>query len=216
MMMETYYRARASEYDRFYENPERQEDLAQLRDWLTGHARGRTILEVAAGTGFWTQVAAPVAKAIMATDLVPETLAVAANRGLGQHVNWCVADAYALPKFALPFDAGMAHMWWSHVEKQRRFAFLSDLTAHLEPESLILMIDQTYVDGICTPVSRLDEWGNRYTLRKLGDGAVYEIVKNYPSDEELHDAFERFGEDIRIMRLHHFWALTARKPASSA
>ena len=78
-MLEIYYRDRAPEYDRFYEIPERQGDLAWLRTWLLSHSRGRTILEVATGTGYWTEVAARVAKAIVATDYNPEMLAIAEN-----------------------------------------------------------------------------------------------------------------------------------------
>src|SRR5262245_4675908 len=98
--MEAYYRERASEYDKFYQVPARDDDLARLKEWLIGHASGRTILEVAAGTGYWTEAAASVAKAITATDVNPEMLAIAAQRDLGPHVTLLPADAYALPDFA--------------------------------------------------------------------------------------------------------------------
>ena len=212
--LEDYYRSRAPEYERFYQNPARQNDLARLRAWLIDYVRGRTILEVAAGTGYWTEVAAPVCNAITATDSVTETLAVAAKRRLGRHVDVLAADAYDLPQFASKFDVGMAHLWWSHVEKQRQLEFLSQFMGCLKPDALVLMIDQVYVEGICPPASRHDEWHNRYELRELQNGAMYEIVKNYPSNEELLGSFAQFGEDIRIMRLSHFWALSARNRAS--
>src|SRR3974390_3449301 len=117
--LEAYYRSRASEYDRFYQNPARLDDLARRRAWLIDRVGGRTILEVAAGTGYWTEVAAPVCKAITATDSVTETLAVAAKRHLSANVDLLAADAFALPPFASAFDVGMANLWWSHVEKQR-------------------------------------------------------------------------------------------------
>jgi ubiquinone/menaquinone biosynthesis C-methylase UbiE len=211
--LEDYYRSRAPEYDRFYQNPERQNDLARLRAWVMDHVRGRTILEIAAGTGYWTEVAASVCKAITATDPVNETLAVAAKRRLGSNVELITADAYDLRQFTTAFNAGMAHFWWSHVEKQRQQAFLSEFMKCLGPDALVLMIDQTYVEGICPTVSRYDEWHNRYELRRLQNGAIYEIVKNYPSNEELLASFAQFGEDIRIMRLDHFWALSARNRA---
>jgi ubiquinone/menaquinone biosynthesis C-methylase UbiE len=64
MTMEIYYRDRAPEYDKFYQVPERQHDLERLKLWLVEHVRGRHILEIAAGTGYWTEAAAAVAKAI--------------------------------------------------------------------------------------------------------------------------------------------------------
>jgi ubiquinone/menaquinone biosynthesis C-methylase UbiE len=208
--METYYRSRAPEYDRFYQNPHRQNDLVTLRAWLTDHVRGRTILEVAAGTGYWTEVAASVCKSITATDVASETLAVAEKRQLGSNVEFLAADAYDLPSFATRFEVGMAHFWWSHVERERQQAFLSAFMTRLAPDAMVLMIDQVYVEGICPVMSRYDERGNRYELRTLLNGAVYEIVKNYPGDEELVASFAPFADDIRIMRLDHFWALSAR------
>ena len=207
--LEDYYRSRAPEYDRFYQNPHRLNDLARLRTWLTDQVRGRTILEVATGTGYWTEVAASVCKAITATDSVIETLAIAAKRRLGSNVELLTADAYDLPEFTTSFDTGMAHFWWSHVEKQRQQAFLSTFLKCLEPDALVLMIDQIYVEGICPVVSRFDERQNRYELRTVQSGAIHEILKNYPSDEELQASFAQL-EDIRIMRLDHFWALSAR------
>jgi SAM-dependent methyltransferase len=210
MAIEAYYRERAAEYDKFYEISERQSDLARLRAWLAERARGRTILEVAAGTGYWTEAAASVAKAIIATDYNPETLAIAAKRPLGPNVTLLAADAYNLPEFTEPFDAGMAHLWWSHVEKRRQLEFLRHFAGHLQPEALVLMIDQIYVKGLSAPTSRQDEWGNLYSLRKLANGSSYEIMKNYPSDEELRDSFASVCDHISVMRLHHFWALSAR------
>jgi ubiquinone/menaquinone biosynthesis C-methylase UbiE len=119
-MIEIYYRDRAPEYDDFYDIPERQRDLTRLKSWLRDYGRGRTILEVAAGTGYWTEAVATVAKAIVATDYNSEMLAIAAKRSLGPHVLLRAADAFALPEFDTTFDAGMAHMWWSHVAKERR------------------------------------------------------------------------------------------------
>lgn len=38
-------------------------------------------------TRYWTEVVAPFAKAVTATDYNPETLEIAAKRGLGSHVD---------------------------------------------------------------------------------------------------------------------------------
>jgi SAM-dependent methyltransferase len=207
--MEIYYRDRAPEYDKFYEVPEREHDLARLKSWLVERVRNRTILEVAAGTGYWTEVAAAVAKEIIATDYNPEVLAIAANRDLGPHVELRVADAFALPVFGSSFDAGMAHMWWSHVGKERRQEFLTHFSSRLESGAAILMIDQVFVGGRST-VSRQDECGNLLTMRTLENGATFEIIKNYPSSEELRNDFAQVCQDIEITVFSFFWALSAR------
>ena len=209
-IMEAYYRARAGEYGRFYENPLRLDELNQLREWVASRVRGLNVLEIAAGTGYWTEVAAPVASAVTAIDSVPETLALAAQRPLGPRVTLLAADAYHLPEFAGPFEAGMAHMWWSHVEKERQANFLSQFVARLKPGAAILMIDQNFVEGICGPTSRRDQWGNQYEMRTLSDGSTYEIVKNYPTDEELRASLAPFAENIQIKRIVNFWAVSAQ------
>jgi SAM-dependent methyltransferase len=172
--------------------------------------RSGTILEVAAGTGYWTEVAAPVARAIIATDYIPETLAIAARKRLGPHVSLLVADAYRLPETPCTFDVGMAMLWWSHVHRERRREFLNHFTGRLAPGALVLMFDQFYIEGLSTPISRKDEWDNLYTMRTLPSGAKYEIMKNYPSDEELVTSFSEACEDIVVTRLREFWTLSAR------
>lgn len=208
--MQQYYRARALEYDLFYQVPERQSELALLRTWLIERTRGRTILEVAAGTGYWTEIAAPLAQAVTATDLNAETLEIAATRQLGQHVILRTADAYSLPHSTTIFDVGMAHLWWSHVERQKRKSFLSHFASRLRPAASLLMIDQLYVEGVTSPVSREDRWGNQYTIRKLRDGSTYEIVKNFPRPGELEETFKEMCKNISVLRLQHFWALSAQ------
>jgi demethylmenaquinone methyltransferase/2-methoxy-6-polyprenyl-1,4-benzoquinol methylase len=207
--MQQYYRARAPEYDLFYKVPDRLGELAQLNTWLIERTKGRTILEVAAGTGYWTEVAAPVAKAITATDYSPEPLAIAAKRRLGPCVTLLTADAHSLPHFTVAFDAGMAHLWWSHVERQRLKGFLSHFASRLSPGAMLLMIDQLYVEGFSTPISREDSWGNQYTIRQIKDGSTYEIIKNFPGPGEPEESFKDICRDINVTRLCHFWALSA-------
>ena len=78
-----YYRHRAAEYDAVYAKPERQDDLATLHRLLPPLVQGRRVLEIAAGTGYWTRTLSQSAAAITATDLNPETLDVARARDYG-------------------------------------------------------------------------------------------------------------------------------------
>jgi SAM-dependent methyltransferase len=208
--MQQYYRARAAEYDLFYQAPERLSELTLLQAWLIERTRGLNILEVAAGTGYWTEIAAPFARAITATDLNAETLEIAATRRLGQHVSLGTADAYSLPHSTTIFDVGMAHLWWSHVKRQKRKSFLSHFASRLRPAATLLMIDQFYVDGFTSPISREDRWGNQYTIRKLRDGRTYEIIKNFPRPGEPEETFNEICTNVSVLRLQHFWALSAQ------
>ncbi len=213
-MLAEYYRKRAAEYDAFYADPARQADLAVLRDWLAALARGRRVLEVAAGTGYWTAVAAPVASAITATDVNAETLAIAAGKQLGDHVTLLPADAWNLPDLPATFDLGMAHLWWSHLRKQDRGAFLTQFAAHLEPGATLLMIDENLVPQVGAPVARRDAAGDTWQRRWLESGERFEIVKNYPDTAELEDCVGAVCANVRVLQLKHFWALHAQFPAT--
>ena len=147
-MLTDYYRKRASEYDTLYTAAAWQSELAVLRDWLVARVCGRTVLEVAAGTGYWTAVAAPMASTITATDINPEMLAIASAKDLGAHVALVQADCWMLPQFPGAFEVGMAHLWWSHVRKQDRSRFLSHFASRLRKRATLLMIDQNQRAGV--------------------------------------------------------------------
>src|SRR6186997_1836630 len=93
-LMEDYYAARASEYDAIYRKPERQADLRAIEQWLPPRLAGARVLEIACGTGYWTQFIAPVARHVTALDAAPETLAIAKARVPGSNVEFVVGDAY--------------------------------------------------------------------------------------------------------------------------
>jgi ubiquinone/menaquinone biosynthesis C-methylase UbiE len=78
--MKNYYAARVHEFDRVYAKPERQNDLRHLKNWLPAAFSHRRVLEVACGTGYWTQFIAPNAARVVATDATPETLDIAQKR----------------------------------------------------------------------------------------------------------------------------------------
>jgi len=59
-----YYAERAYEYDEVYRKPERQADLARLKQLLPPLVADKRVLEIAAGTGYWTQVLAWAAASI--------------------------------------------------------------------------------------------------------------------------------------------------------
>ena len=77
---ENYYRHWAPTYDEVYTRPERQGDLLAVRTRLTDWFAGKHVLEVAAGTGWWTSVLGDTAASVTATDVNEATLDVARAR----------------------------------------------------------------------------------------------------------------------------------------
>jgi len=101
-----YYRRRAGEYEAIYAKPERQADLAVLRKRIPERLGGGRILDVACGTGYWTEVIARSAASVPATDLADEPMQIARSKVYERsNVAFHAADAYALPDALGRFDA---------------------------------------------------------------------------------------------------------------
>jgi ubiquinone/menaquinone biosynthesis C-methylase UbiE len=208
--MTEYYQARAHDYESVYQKPERQADLDRLRTWLANETLGLSVLEVACGTGYWTSVAARTASSIVATDFNSRPLEIARSKGLGCHVTFVAADAFALPAYAQHFDAGMAHFWWSHLAVAERETFLRQFAAKLSAGAKLLMIDNNFVPGSSTPISRTDALGNTYQLRRLGTAGEYEVAKNFPTSAELRRDLAGLCDTVDVLQLPHYWAVSAR------
>jgi SAM-dependent methyltransferase len=207
--MESYYARRAAEYDRIYEKPERQSDLAELKSTLSTHFKGLDVLEIACGTGYWTQYIAKSANSILATDFNLEMLDIAAKRDYSQcPVSFKMVDAYKLDGISARFEAAFAGFFWSHVPLCGRASLVRTLHSHLDENAQVVWIDGRYVEGSSTAIARLDSAGNTYQIRTLSDWSQHEVIKNYPSAEELLTEFGPYSHHVEVRLLKYFWLLS--------
>lgn len=201
-----YYAERAFEYDEVYRKPERQADLARLKQLLPPLVAGKRVLEIAAGTGYWTQVLATAAAAITATDLNAETIAIAAQREYGPApVTLRTADAYQLDTVPGEFDLVFCGFWWSHIPSADIPRFLAGVRARTGPGTELVLVDNCYVPGSSTPISRTGQDGDTYQRRRLADGREYEIVKNFPRREQVAADLEAAATDLAWTGLDYYW-----------
>ncbi len=206
-----YYAVSAPQYERVYDKPERQEDLEELREKLAEVLQGHRVLELACGTGYWTEAVAEVADAVLATDINPAMLSLAQARGLdSEQVRFQLADAFDLPADLGTFTACFAGFWWSHVKREDQERFLAHLRARLGKDILLVLLDNTYVEGSSTSIARTDAEGNTYQIRTAADGQRYEVLKNFPSDSTLRKKIGGAVREIRILRLEYYWLLSCR------
>jgi len=207
--MAAYYVQRAAYYERVYFKPERQDDLRAMEAWLAGQFTGRRVLEIACGTGWWTPHGAATAVHWRATDLNPETMAVAqAKPAMPGNVQFQTVDAYSLAELGEEsFDAAFTGCWWSHVPLARLPGWLDTLHQRLAPGSVVVMLDNSYVQTSSTPLSRSDADGNTYQQRTLDDGSSHEVLKNFPTAEQAFGMLGPRARDPQWITWHHYWAL---------
>lgn len=102
MGMKTYYSNWAEIYEEvyFWEDPIRQAELLQIQDVLKEKFTGKTVLEVACGTGYWTQYVSETAQHITAIDYSEEVLTIAKEKQLlSSKVSFVQGNAYKLNQF---------------------------------------------------------------------------------------------------------------------
>jgi demethylmenaquinone methyltransferase/2-methoxy-6-polyprenyl-1,4-benzoquinol methylase len=206
--LRTYYGKRAQEYERIYDKPERQAELAWLRERIPKLFARRSVLEVACGTGYWTQYIAPAAKHVYASDINEPVLEIAREKPIAPgKVTFVKGDALTLESLPDGCDAAFAGFWWSHVAKADIARFVENLARKLAPGATVAILDNSYAEGSSTPISRHDADGNTYQMRTLANGERHEVLKNFPSSLELAEAVRPVAREATLESLTYYWLL---------
>lgn len=201
----TYYAQRAAEYEAIYAKPERQADLKAAAGMLQDIFRGKTVLEIACGTGYWTQKIAETAANILATDINESVLEIARLKAYPfDNVHFSQADLYDIQSKPLS-ESLFGGFIWSHIKLEELPHFLKATHALVQPGGLIVFMDNRYVEGSSTPISEHDLQGNTYQQRVLKDGTAYSVLKNFPDQSALEKTLAGKAQNIQFIQLQYFW-----------
>jgi SAM-dependent methyltransferase len=192
-----YYADRADVYDETAGSFDR--DAGALREPIKARYRelfrGRDVLEVACGSGYWTRVLGEVAASVLAIDINPEILQKAVERCRDlPNVRFRIADAFTMLGVPTGWDAAVAIWWYSHVPKANLPQFLRALCGALAPGALVLFVDQLPGESAARAA---DPGGNSLEERALPDGRKFSVIKNFPTESEVRAAIGPFGADLR-------------------
>lgn len=210
--LEKYYAQCAGSYDAVYEQEERQDDLETLQETVAELLQGHKVLELACGTGYWTQFISIGAESVTAIDVSPDMLALAAQRDVDPDVvTFAQGDARTLDTIpAGQFTACFAAGWWSHVGRAEQDKYLALLRSKLGKDALLVLLDTNQVEGVSVPIARTDADGNTYQFRLTPQGERLEIMKNYPTDSWLRKRLSNAAREVRTERLAYYWLATCR------
>jgi SAM-dependent methyltransferase len=208
--MTKYYAQRAGSYETVYQKPERQVALQEIQQRVCGALKDKQVLELACGTGYWTERYAPVATAVLATDINQSMVDIAQSKSYPEdRVQFALADTFALPAATSgQYSACFAGFLWSHIKREEQADVLAQFSKASGKGSLLVLIDNNYVEGNSSTIARTDLEGNTYQLRMQEDGSRVEVVKNFPTDSFLRKRIGLAARDIRIFRNEYFWMLT--------
>jgi ubiquinone/menaquinone biosynthesis C-methylase UbiE len=198
--MNAYYDKRAPWHDHYmeYESIEAMEKrLEPLVKFLDDYIAQKDILEIACGTGNWTQFLARRARSVTAVDFSPAALDIAKTKvSVCGNVSLKVADAYSLDNVDGVFNMAFAADWWSHIPIGMIPPFLDAVTAKLSAGSKVVIIDMSLSEYWESRPFSYDEDGNRVSLRKLVDGSEYRVIKNFPTESDMRIYLSGYGRNV--------------------
>lgn len=206
--MKEYYRERAREYDEWFYRQGRYDRSAETNaHWfsevdevfaafdachLTGDA-----LELAPGTGIWTERLVRTASTITAVDASPEMIEVNRVKVASSRVSYVQADLFTWQP-ERTYDAVVFCFWISHVPLERLDDFLRSVASALRPGGKVF-----FVDGRREPTStasnhQLPTEDSQVMTRILNDGRAFEIVKNFYDPLDLSACCSRAGLRVDV------------------
>jgi ubiquinone/menaquinone biosynthesis C-methylase UbiE len=208
--MQDYYNRRAGEYEAIYhrDDPARQLELGAITTAMRAALAGHDVLEIACGTGYWTERLAPFAQSVLATDASQEMLDVARSKQLPATARFTHADAYDLSAVQGDFDGGLANFWFSHVPHNRVTDFLNGLHRRLGSGASVFMADNCFQEGVGGELVQMPGGTDTFKRRYLSDGSEHLILKNYYTHEQLSSLFESYTRNLKVHVGHYYWWLS--------
>ena len=206
-----YYNKRLQEYDTVYTKPERQADLNALLSRLQTDVSRREVLELACGTGWWTERLAAHAASWIATDADTGALDIVQRKAIQGLSTTTTLNAYQ-PSVSAPVDCVFAAHWYSHLRLAERSIFFRSVHDCLKPGGRLIMLDNNFVSGSSTEISRTDIEGNTYQTRKLKDGSLHEVLKNFPDHQQLAASAKpyfgniAFDNELTLNTIYYWYA----------
>lgn len=200
-----YYRARAPEYDDWFFrrgehdygaewNQRWRDEVGELRQALDAAGPSGRILELACGTGLWTERLAPCAARLTCVDASPEVIALNRKRVGAEHVDYVCADLFEWQP-TQRYDFVFFGFWLSHVPAGAFIPFWSTVAQALVPGGRVF-----FADSRNQPVAREGEYAARApesrsarSRRRLRDGREFEIVKIFYRPAELASQLRALG-----------------------
>ena len=203
-----YYHARANEYEKIYQKPERQQDIITATEILQETFVNKNVLEIACGTGFWTERIATTALSVIATDINQAVLDVAKQKTYSNGTVTFKLENIFSPLTERKYESLFGGFIWSHIKLEELDIFIDHINKAVEPNGMVVLMDNLYVEGSSTPITETDIKGNTYQKRILEDGTNHMVLKNFPSEEFIFKLLAGKACNIKFRQLTYFWILT--------
>ncbi len=226
--MVSYYRARAHEYDEWFYRRGRYDRGSEINARWFAEAEEvfaaldalgieGEVLELACGTGIWTQRLLRTASSITAIDASPEMLAINRVKVASDRVVYMQTDLFTWHP-TRTYDAVCFAFWISHVPAERLDSFLSLVATALRPGGTIFFVDDRREPTGTAIDHHLPERESQLMLRRLNDSRTFQIVKHFYEPVALAARFAAVGLDVTVRETasYFLYGYGTRETASGA
>jgi SAM-dependent methyltransferase len=205
-----YYRARAAEYDSTYSE---RMSLPRLAKSLDALPISGDVLELACGTGQWTQLLSGRTRSLTALDAAPEMLSRARDRMRGTTTRFIEADIFGWEPDR-QYDTVFFAFWLSHVPPVEMEAFWDLLRWALAPGGRVVFLDDSPAKAeIEDPVG---EAPVPTVHRTLADGSRHLAVKVFRDPAGLTSQLNGLGWESRVEAIDPFHLTGVARPREGA
>jgi ubiquinone/menaquinone biosynthesis C-methylase UbiE len=194
-----YYKARAGEYDGslqgfFPFNGPIPGESEATQEWIhivrSLHALSPAgeVLELACGTGIWTQELLKTSQSITALDGSPEMIEINQAKTCTAAIDYHCVDLFQWEP-EKQYDLVFFAFWLSHIPPAHLSNFLGKVARATKPGGRVIVIDE--------PKSQRNISGpnleGQYQQRKLKDGRTFRIVKVYYDPWQIELELQKHG-----------------------
>lgn len=210
-----YYQARAAEYDQWFFRHGRYDrgaalnrqwfrEIDELRSALRLAGPGGDVLEIACGTGLWTQVLLDHATGLTAVDASEEMIELCRARNPGDKAVYHRADLFAWNPDRR-YDFVFFGFWLFHVPEDRFEAFWDLVGRCLKPTGRVCFIDSLRNVASTAMDHVLPDPDTSVLTRRLNDGREYTICKTFHQPAGLRTRLAKLGWDVRVWSTESFF-----------
>ena len=161
-------------------------EAAEVSSALSAFQAVGRVLELACGTGIWSEQLLLSASHLTALDGPPEMLTINAAARLQQsaRARYIHADIFAWRREE-QFDVVFFGFWLSHVPPERFTAFWQLVGSCLAPDGRVFFVDSCHEQTSTAVDHRLPEAEATVLRRRLNDGPEFQIYKVFYDPREL-------------------------------
>lgn len=214
--MKDYYNQRAPEYDEWFyrkgkydrgRDPNAQwfSEVQTVFDALDSFEFKGDILEIASGTGIWTERLVKNASMVTCLDSSEEMILRSKTRIKNSKVKYVIVDFYHwIP--GKVYDGVAFSFWMSHVPSSKLDEFASRVSSCLKPKGKMFLVDQQRGSMSTTDDPTLSPTRAEIVTRELNDGREFKIIKHYYSPSEIEACFMKKGIVLKVsLTPSHFY-----------